>query len=139
MAEGVFRHLVEEADLADRFEITSAGTGSWHVGERAHPGTRGVLQRHGIGYAGRAQQLAYRDVADEKAWIIAMDSSNYGEIQRKFGDRPRLHRLLEFAEDHPEVRDVPDPYYTGGFDYVYQLVADGCRGLLAEIREVEEI
>jgi protein-tyrosine phosphatase len=31
------------------------------------------------------------------------------------------------------VRDVPDPYYSGGFDYVYELVRSGCQGLLAHI------
>jgi protein-tyrosine phosphatase len=34
---------------------------------------------------------------------------------------------------------VPDPYYTGNFDYVYQLVTDGCRGLLAAVRQEEGI
>jgi protein-tyrosine phosphatase len=33
LAEGIFRHLVHEAGLDDRFEIASAGTGAWHVGE----------------------------------------------------------------------------------------------------------
>ena len=33
LAEGVFRHLVEQEGLADRFDIDSAGTGAWHVGE----------------------------------------------------------------------------------------------------------
>jgi protein-tyrosine-phosphatase len=44
--------------------------------------------------------------------------------------------LLDFARNGTE-RDVPDPYYTGNFDYVYRLVEDGCRGLLAHIREEE--
>ena len=34
LAEGVFRHLVEEEGLDARFVIDSAGTGAWHVGER---------------------------------------------------------------------------------------------------------
>ena len=33
MAEGVFRRVVEEEGLVDRFEIDSAGLGDWHVGQ----------------------------------------------------------------------------------------------------------
>ncbi|RAD81200.1 low molecular weight phosphotyrosine protein phosphatase, partial [Burkholderia multivorans] len=32
-AEGVMRHQVDAAGLADHIEIDSAGTGDWHVGE----------------------------------------------------------------------------------------------------------
>ncbi len=32
-AEGVMRHQVDAAGLADRIAIDSAGTGDWHVGE----------------------------------------------------------------------------------------------------------
>jgi protein-tyrosine phosphatase len=45
---------------------------------------------------------------------------------------------LDFAKNTTE-QDVPDPYYAGNFEYVYQLVEDGCRGLLATIREREGI
>jgi protein-tyrosine phosphatase len=31
------------------------------------------------------------------------------------------------------VRDVPDPYYNGRFDEVYDLVEQGGRGLLERI------
>jgi protein-tyrosine phosphatase len=33
MAEGTFRHLVAEQGVAHLFDIDSAGTGAWHVGE----------------------------------------------------------------------------------------------------------
>jgi protein-tyrosine phosphatase len=31
-AEGVMRRLIEDAGLADRITIDSAGTGDWHAG-----------------------------------------------------------------------------------------------------------
>ena len=34
-AEGVFLHLLAQAEAADRFVVDSAGTGSWHVGTAA--------------------------------------------------------------------------------------------------------
>lgn len=139
MAEGVFQSLVAEAGLADQFEVDSAGTGGWHVGETAHPGTRRVLQAHGIVYHGRARQVTTDDMADSHSWIIAMDNSNIQDLRRHYGDHARLYRLLDFAHHHPQVKDVPDPYYTGNFEYVYELVMDGCKGLLAHIRQAEGI
>ena len=76
------------------------------------------------------------DIQAENSYIIAMDNDNLNELQRRFGRHPRLHRLLDFASQTNE-QNVPDPYYTGNFEYVYQLVEDGCRGLLKMIRKQE--
>lgn len=138
MAEAVFQEMVDEAGLSDVIEVDSAGTGSWHVGEKAHPGTRRVLASHGISYEGRARRVNEQDLADDARYVIAMDSSNMRDLRAAYGDHPRLYRLLDFAENANE-RDVPDPYYNGNFEEVYQLVADGCRGLLKTIRSQENI
>lgn len=133
MADGVFGQLVAEAGLSDQIEVDSAGTGSWHVGEQAHRGTRQILREHDIAYNGRARQVTAADMADAASYVVAMDESNLRDLRRRFGDHDRLYRLLDFATQTDE-RNVPDPYYTDNFEYVYQLVADGCRGLLAHIR-----
>ena len=138
MAEAVFQNLVDKAGLADQFEVDSAGTGSWHVGEKAHSGTRRVLAAHGIDYAGRARRVGAQDLADAETFVIAMDSSNVRDLEVAFGGHPRLYRLLDFAAD-TKIKDVPDPYYNGNFEAVYQLVEDGCRGLLEMIRRQEGI
>lgn len=137
MAEAVFKHMVDEAGLSDQIEVDSAGTGSWHVGEPAHIGTRRILRDYGIEYTGRARQIVQDDL-QPNTYIIVMDESNLREIQRRFRPHARLYRLLDFAEELPE-RDVPDPYYTGNFEYVYQLVVEGCAGLLDFIRRQENI
>jgi protein-tyrosine phosphatase len=138
MAEAIFRQMVADAGLSKAIEVDSAGTGSWHVGEKACSGTRRVLAKHGYQYNGRARQVTYTDMSDPDGLIIAMSSENIRDLQRRFGDHPRLHRLLDFATDN-DVMDVPDPYYEGNFDYVYQLVEDGCRGLLEDLRRTEKL
>jgi protein-tyrosine phosphatase len=137
MAEAIFQQMVNEAGLADSIEIDSAGTGSWHVGETAHPGTRRILTKHDIPYNGRSRQVTTADM-DPDNYVIAMDDSNMRDLKRRFGDHPRLYRLLDFARNSNE-RNVPDPYYTNNFDYVYQLVTDGCRGLLQTIRDENQL
>jgi protein-tyrosine phosphatase len=132
MAEAIFRELVKEAGLADEITVDSAGTGNWHIGERACAGTRRVLAQHGYAYDGRARQVTADDMADPDGLIVAMSTENMRDLRRRFGSHPRLFRLLDFTERDEE--DVPDPYYEGNFDYVYELVDDGCRGLLKFIQ-----
>lgn len=136
MAEAVFQKMVDDAGLSDKIVVDSAGTGSSHVGETAHPGTRRILAQQGIPYDGRARQIRPEDLRDENTYIIAMDESNLAGLKRRYGNRPRMYRLLDFASRNGE-RDVPDPYYSGNFEYVFELINDGCRGLLATIREQE--
>lgn len=136
MAEAIFQKLVDDAGLSERIEVDSAATSAYHVGEQAHPGTRRVLARHGITYDGRARQLRPEDVNDDSSYLIAMDSDNAATLKQLYGEQPHIHRLLDFAT-HTPVHDVPDPYYSDNFDYVYRLVDDGCRGLLATIRANE--
>ena len=134
MADAVFQQMVKEAGLDAHISVDSAGTGSWHVGEKPHRGTRRVLADHNIPYNGRARQITATDMSNPNSYIIVMDQSNYNDVVHQFGQHSRLHLLLEFATNTTET-NVPDAYYTGNFDYVYELVTDGCTGLLATIRQ----
>jgi protein-tyrosine phosphatase len=133
MAEAVFQHLVDEAGLSDAITVDSAGTGNWHVGEKAHSGTRTVLRQHGINYEGRARQVKRGDFAGFD-YLLAMDGSNLANLQRMMPDNSDavVKRFLEFAEGD-SVRDVPDPYYNNRFEEVYRLVKAGSEGLLKHI------
>ena len=143
MAEAVFAHLVREAGLEGRVEWDSAGTGDWHTGSAAHPGTLGILEEKGIAYDGRARTLSKSDL-DAFDYIVTMDDENERAVRSlqhsASGHRARVAPLLSFAlEDSPVrsnfIREVPDPYFQGGFDTVFDLVSEGCRGLLAHIKE----
>jgi protein-tyrosine phosphatase len=133
MAEAVFRDLVQKSKLSDRFEVKSAGTGHWHVGERAHRGTREVLGRHGIDPNGLiAKQVSQADL-DNADYVVAMDAENLADLHSWRLDAAKLSRLLDYA-DGLDVHDVPDPYYDGRFELVYELVRIGSEGLLNHIR-----
>ncbi len=130
--------MVNEAGLANEILVDSAGTGSWHIGEPAHRGTRRVLAQHGIDYEGHARKVSRDDVSGADTYVIAMDTSNIRDLQSRFGYHRQMHKLLDFADD-AGMDDVPDPYYNDNFEEVFQLVNDGCRGLLAKIREEEDL
>jgi protein-tyrosine phosphatase len=135
LAEGIMRHLVNERGLNESFTVDSCGTGSWHVGQEPHPGSQKVAALHGISLAGqRSRQLTRQDIVDFD-WLIAMDTSNRNGIRHLDDGGLKSDRtvlLLDYAGDNAP-RDVPDPYYVGGFEGVYQLVYKGCEGLLDHI------
>lgn len=138
MAEAVFRDLVKKAKLDDRFEIKSAGIGNWHAGERPHRGTREVLLRHGIDVNGMlAKQITTGDL-ERFDYIVVMDSENLSDLRSSRVNTSKLSRLLDYAQDL-NARDVPDPYYDGRFELVYELIRIGAEGLLVKIRQEKNL
>jgi len=139
MAEAVFRRHVTDAGIAAHFLIDSAGTGSWHVGEPPHHGTLAILSRRGIDPGNQCARQITRSDFDRFDYIVAMDHENLAALQRLRRDSQAQISLLLAHAPGLSVREVPDPYYSGGFDLVFDLVDAGCRGLLAHIREREGI
>ena len=138
MAEAIFQNLVDDAGLSDQIKVESAGTGAYHIGEQAHRGTRQILAQQHIEYNGRSRQVTSADMADKSTYIITMDQSNSDDLNAQYGKHPRLSRLLDYATQSNE-QNIPDPYYTSSFEIVFQLVEDGCRGLLTAVRQQERI
>jgi low molecular weight protein-tyrosine phosphatase len=134
MAEAVFRDIVKKAKLDGKFEIKSAGTGNWHVGERPHRGTREVLLRHEIEVNGMVAKQVTNDDLSRFDYIIAMDNENLSELRSFKVDTAKLSRLLDFASGI-NAHDVPDPYYDGRFELVFELIRIGSEGLLTKIRQ----
>ena len=136
MAEAVFQNLVSEAGLAGQIEVDSAGIADWHSGGPADHRTLAVLRQHAIPYSGRSRQVQPADL-QRFDYVLAMDGENVADLRRL--DRGaaldgKLFRLLDFAPaGYPQ--DVPDPYYDGRFEYVYELVTVASNGLLDHIRQ----
>ena len=133
MAEAVFAWQVRQAGLDHKIECDSAGTGRWHLGEQPHMGTRHILDLNGIPWNHRAREITEKDLK-EFDYIIPMDRTNEFDIRSMEFPAARIALLMAFAPEMG-VEEVPDPYYTGGFDEVYELVQKGASGLLAEIRK----
>ncbi|SFL69081.1 low molecular weight protein-tyrosine-phosphatase [Salibacterium qingdaonense] len=136
MAEAVFRDKVTKAGLEDEIVIDSAGVGHWHIGKPPHEGTRNMLHYHGIPSENiKARQLTNDDAAAFD-YIIAMDDKNMNALLEE--TKACRKKMLDF---HPERQgeDVPDPYMTGGFEEVFDLIHMSCDGLLEWIRKRENI
>ncbi len=136
-AEGVFRHFVQEAGLADRIKIDSAGTHAYHTGEPADRRASAAAERRGYSLADiRARRVQAEDFENFN-YIVAMDRLNHVTLidraDAEHHDKIRL--FLEFSST--EEDEVPDPYYGGaaGFDRVLDLVEEASRGLLETLSD----
>lgn len=140
LAEGIFRRLVADAGLEGKFEIESAGTGAWHVGERPDARAEMVASQHGVSLLSRARQVTDDDLR-RFDYVIAMDRENLRNLQRMadaLGSETdaQIHLLREFDPERGDGDEVPDPYYGGasGFENVYEMVRRSCRALLSRLR-----
>jgi len=140
MAEAVFRHLVEENNLADKIITDSAGTASWHHGKPPHSGTREKLDELRISYDGMTARQIKADDFNQFDYIITMDEQNLNDITSSFDftDDVVVRRLMDFVPEPKEI-NVPDPYYTGDFDYTYELVEEASIRLLEHINNHHQL
>lgn len=133
-AEGVMIDLVAKAGLADRIEIDSAGTGSWHIGELADARSRAAAKKRGLDLSSRGRQLSKADF-DRFDLIVVMDDVNLRHVMAMAGQRtsPEIRLLRSFDPAAPLHANVPDPYAGGedGFEHVLDLCESACAGLLA--------
>jgi protein-tyrosine phosphatase len=132
MAEAIFRSLVDQAGLAGRIYVDSAGTGAWHLGDPPHEGTRRVLAERGIKTQHLARVVTQADFT-RFDYIVAMDRLNLRDLRRMGGGMAAILLLLMELAPQAGTAEVPDPYYDGRFQETYALIEQGCRGLLAKI------
>jgi len=132
-AEGVFQHLVNERDLQPYFEVDSAGTSAYHVGESANSKSQQTAKQHGITLHSKARQFESFDL-DYFDLVLAMDQENLTNINRMRNDSTENVEIGMLRDFDPEPGDgeVPDPYYGGiqGFENVFQIVKRSCVNLL---------
>ncbi|MCQ6279553.1 low molecular weight protein-tyrosine-phosphatase [Bacillus sp. EB600] len=132
MAEALFRDLLKKDNLSSKIKVDSAGTGSWHIGSPPHKGTLAILKKYNISSDGLIGRQFVKENFNQFDYIIGMDESNIQNIYELTGHphHPKILRLLDLT-DHK--KDVPDPYYTGNFQETYNLINEGCQGLLKKI------
>lgn len=138
MAEVVFNAMIRDAGLQGRAVATSAGTGDWHVGERADGRTLTALATNGYdGTAHRAKQFTGA-MFRRTDLVVALDRSHERILQTWARDETELERislLLNFDRTLPDQHDVPDPYYADQpmFDDVLTLIKGAVRGLVHQL------
>jgi protein-tyrosine phosphatase len=130
LAHGVMESLVKEQGLD--WEVDSAGTGNWHVGQGPDPRSTREAKLNGVDIS--KQVCRQFKVSDFNAFdqIVVMDQNNKKDIialARNDEDRKKVRLLLG-------DKNVPDPYYDDAqFAPVFKMVEAGCKQLIKELQE----
>lgn len=132
-AEGLMIESVNENRTAANWEIDSAGTGGYHIGDLPDPRMRAHARRRGVELTHICRQVRDTDFYNFDL-IIGMDSSNLSNL-RRLAPTPRAEAKIlgmgEFFDTCTTYDHVPDPYYDGaeGFELVLDLLTAATRNL----------
>lgn len=137
-ADGYMQKLVNAENLSAQVYVDSAGTTSFHAGQKADRRMREHAKKRGYELLSISRQFIPSKDFEEFDYIVAMDYQNIQDLQKmdnldKYGEK--LFLMTEFCTKLDD-KIVPDPYYGGeeGFDHVLDIVEDGCEGLLKKIK-----
>ncbi len=135
IAEKVFVHELEQAGLADAVHVSSAGTGSWHIGSPADERAAAVLRAAGYDVAHIARQVDAEQLGADL--IVALDRSHQRALRSLVPEPDRVRLLRSFDPDAPSGAEVPDPYYgdDDGFATVLEMIKAAMPGMIEWVRE----
>lgn len=124
-AEAAIRQAADDAHVA--LEVTSAGTGTWHLGQPPNPPMAAAAAAKSLELTGVAQQVDAHMLADASL-VLAMDRSNLADLEdiaAEHGVTTPIVLLRRFdpATTDGDSLDVPDPYGGGadGFNEVVDI------------------
>jgi protein-tyrosine phosphatase len=136
MAEFIFKKMIRERGLEDRFAVASSATSTeeiWGgVGNPVYPPAKEELARHGISCDGKRAVQLRRDDYDQYDLLVGMDSANIRNMHRMLGGDPagKIRKLMDYTS---RGGDVADPWYSERFDIAYRDIYEGCEALLAQL------
>jgi protein-tyrosine phosphatase len=141
-AEGVFRHLAHAEGLGGKLVAASAGTDSYHAGEKPDPRAVKIARAHGVAI----DHLKARAITPEDFFnfhhIYAMDGGHLFDLQQRAPQNytAKISMFLSVAHD-VEKTEVPDPWYGTEADFkdTFRLIEAGSRSLLSHLRSVHKL
>lgn len=128
-AEGVFRHVMGGRDII----VDSAGTSDWHAGEPPDRRATAEAAKRGIDLSHQRSRPVTPQDFETFDLILAMDRSNLANLEeiRPAGNTTPVKLFLSSA---PALNrdEVPDPYYSGGFGPVLDMIETASLAWLAQ-------
>lgn len=137
-ADGVFKNLVQQANLEAYFEVDSAGTHA-EVGWPPDKRSTEMAEKRGYSLEGiTARQLVEADF-ERFDYLLAMDQGHQRYLQRmqREGSKGQVVLFLPFTLGPEASSDsVKDPYYGGSSDFVqvFDEIEAGCKQLLSKLQ-----
>ena len=128
IAEGVMQHLADERGLD--WQVDSAGTGGWHVGEGPDRRSVRTAKNHGIDISGQVCRKFRKSDFEDFDHIFVMDRSNLHDVTAMAPDNAAIAKVKLLLGD----KEVPDPYYDDTlFEPVFRMVENGCLDIIKRL------
>ena len=133
-AEGSFRSLVSRKELSDLFEIDSAGTHAYHIGNPPDSRSQETARSYGVDLSNQRARKVHESDFYYYDHIIAMDTHNIELLNSlcPTDSQSQIKLLLDYLPN-TGFQSVPDPYFEGKFDEVFEMVYAACNSFLANI------
>ncbi len=122
-AEGAFVAQIEKRDVAHLFEIDSAGTHAYHIGEQPDARSQVSARKFGVDLSTQRGRQVHESDFYHYDYILAMDESNLANLQA-ICPKDQQYKLALMLDSIPnnKIRSVPDPYFEGRFDEVFDML-----------------
>ena len=132
LAEGILQDKANKLGL--NWEVDSAGTGNYHIGEPPHILSQKVAGINGIDISRQqARQFSPKDF-EKFDRVYVMDADNYNDVRRMSGMYWHENKVdLLLNEVYPgQNRPVPDPwsYPEKAYHEVFELVDNACNEII---------
>jgi protein-tyrosine phosphatase len=139
-AEAVLTRKLEEAGIRE-VTVTSAGTGTWHIGEQMDRRAASSLVARGYDPTRHRADLFTSDWFARHDLVLAMDGQNYDDVHALVSDEADHDRIMMFRAFDPYADGdlgVPDPFYgeQDGFDDVLAIVERTCDALVVALTAI---
>lgn len=132
LAEGIMRQLVREKQLD--WEIASAGTGDWHIGQAPDKRSTAVAKNYGYDISAQRARHFTTDSFEQFDIILVMDKNNLRDVLSLAKTDEQRKKVKLFLTNDAEVAD---PYYDNNlFDPVFKQIEKRCKELIGELKEV---
>lgn len=136
-AEGVFNTLLMTRRLTDAFEVDSAGTHAYHVGDAPDLRSQKAARDRGVELKHLKARKVTQNDFEVFDYVLAMDEENQAILSENCPDKfqHKVRLFLEYAP-HLKQREVPDPYYGGayGFERVLDMVEAASEGFIEALQ-----
>ena len=138
LAEGIMERKIKENGLS--WEVDSAGTSGWHIGEPPDPRSIETAHRNGVDITHqRSRKIRSTDI-DDFDRIYVMDDANLRDTLRYCHteeEKSRVQKIMDVIAVS-KLSNVPDPYFGEyGFELVYEMLDQACDKIIENAKRAE--
>ncbi len=140
IAEGVLQAYANKAGF--NWQVDSAGTNQFHIGEAPHQSSQKVCRENGIDISSQRARRFRKEDFVEYDFIYVMANDVMSDVKKLAGDQFNNQKIDFFLNElYPqENRDVTDPWYgtEDGYYAVFDEIDTCCKAIIQKYQSNAE-